>query len=116
MLHLSARARVTGVQNGLGTSTYTFVGQSGRVSTASFANGMQTLYDYFSATGDFMLKQIKNLSSGTTPTIISQFDYTYRQDRSIDTWKIDQGAARRRGRSATTRRSSSRPPPYAMRR
>jgi RHS repeat-associated protein len=53
---------------------------------------MQTTYDYFALTGDFLLKQIKNLSSGTTPSVISQFDYTYRPDRSIDTWKQDQGS------------------------
>ena len=87
-----ARARVTGVQNNLGASTYAFVGQSGRPSTVSYPNGMQTLYDYYAATGDFLLKQIKNLSAGTTPSVISQFDYTYRQDRSIDTWTIDQGS------------------------
>jgi RHS repeat-associated protein len=87
-----ARARVTGVQNNLGTSTYAFVGQSGRPSSATYANGMQVLYDYFGATSDFLLKQIKNLSSATPPAVISQFDYTYRQDRSIDTWTIDQGS------------------------
>ena len=86
------RARVTNVTNNLGAQTYTFVGQSNRPSTVTYANGMQVLYDYFTTTGDFMLKQIKNLSSGTTPTVISQFDYTYKQDRSIDTWKVDQGS------------------------
>src|SRR5262249_3678250 len=60
-------------------------------STATYPNGMQVLYDYYTATGDFLLKQIKNVSAGTSPSVISQFDYTYRQDRSIDTWTIDQG-------------------------
>jgi RHS repeat-associated protein len=86
------RARVTGVQNNLGASTYAFVGQSGRPSSATYANGMQVLYDYFGVTGDFLLKQIKNLSAPPTPTVISQFDYTYAQDRSIDTWTVDQGS------------------------
>lgn len=31
-----ARARVTGVQNNLGTSTYAFAGQSGRPTTVSY--------------------------------------------------------------------------------
>lgn len=87
-----ARSRTTGVQNNLGSSTYGFVGQSSRPSTVNYPNGMQVLYDYYGATGDFLLKQIKNLSSGTTPSILSQFDYTYRQDRSIDTWTIEQGS------------------------
>ena len=87
-----ARARVTGVQNNLGSTTYAFVGQSSRPSTVSSANGMQVLYDYFGATGDFVLKQIKNMSAGGTPTVISQFDYTYRQDRSVDTWTVNQGS------------------------
>ncbi len=86
------RARVTNVANNLGAQTYTFVGQSSRPSTVTYANGMKVLYDYYTTTGDFMLKQIKNLSSGTTPTVISQFDYTYKQDRSIDTWKVDRGS------------------------
>jgi YD repeat-containing protein len=82
---------VTGVQNNLGSTTYAFVGQSRRAATISYANGMQTLYDYFGPTGDFQLKQIKNMSAGPSPTVISQFDYTYRQDRALDTWKSDQG-------------------------
>ncbi|MBS2016360.1 MAG: RHS repeat-associated core domain-containing protein, partial [Deltaproteobacteria bacterium] len=36
--------------------------------------------------------QIKNMSAGSPPTVISQFDYTYRQDRSIDTWTVNQGS------------------------
>jgi RHS repeat-associated protein len=87
-----AQSRVTGDQNNLGSTTYSFIGQSSRLATVNYANGMQTLYNYFGATGDFLLEQIKNLSAGPSPTVISQFDYTYRQDRAIDTWKVDQGS------------------------
>jgi hypothetical protein len=59
---LDARSRMTEVQNNLGSTTYAFVGQSGRPTTVNYANGMQTIYDYFGPTGDFLLKQIKNLS------------------------------------------------------
>ncbi|MBS2013202.1 MAG: hypothetical protein JST00_09960, partial [Deltaproteobacteria bacterium] len=59
-----ARGRVTTVANNLGSSTYAFVGQTSRPSTVSYPNGMQVLYDYFGATGDFLLKQIKNMSAG----------------------------------------------------
>jgi hypothetical protein len=87
-----ARSRVTAEQNNLGSTTYTFVGQSGRPATVNYANGMQTLYDYSGSTGDFLLEQIKHLSAGPSPTLISQFDYTYRPDRAIDNWKVDQGS------------------------
>lgn len=87
-----ARSRRTGIQNNLGNSTYAFVDQSNRPAVVSFANGMQTTYDYFAASGDLALKQIKNMSGGPSPTVISQFDYTYRSDRAIDTWTVDQGS------------------------
>jgi len=87
-----ARSRVSAVANNLGNTTYSFVGQSNRPSTVGYANGMQTLYDYFGATGDFLLKQIKHISAGPNPSVISQFDYTYRADRSIATWMVDQGS------------------------
>lgn len=87
-----SRGRVTTVANSLGSSTIGFVGQSSRPSSVTLPNGMQTQYDYFTNTGDFLLKQIKNLSSGATPSVISQFDYTYGPDRSIATWKEDQGS------------------------
>ena len=87
-----ARGRVTTVANNLGSTTYTFAGQSNRPTQVDHANGMQTQYDYFGTTGDLLLKQIKNLTSGTTRGTISQFDYTYRPDRAIATWKEEQGA------------------------
>lgn len=49
---------MTGVQS---STSYAFVGQSQRPATVNYANGMQVLYDYFGATGDFLLKQIKNM-------------------------------------------------------
>jgi RHS repeat-associated protein len=87
-----ARSRPTAVQNNLGSTTYSFVGQSNRPATANYPNGMQTLYHYVGATGGFLLGQIKNTSAGPSPTLISQFDYTHRQDRAIDTWKVEQGS------------------------
>ncbi|MBX3210759.1 MAG: hypothetical protein KF850_01865 [Labilithrix sp.] len=87
-----ARGRVTAVANNLGSTSYAFVGQSGRTSTVDYPNGMQTLYDYYGVTGDLLLKQIKNLSAGPSPSVISQFDYTYRPDRSVETWTVEQGS------------------------
>ncbi|OJH33718.1 RHS repeat-associated core domain-containing protein [Cystobacter ferrugineus] len=84
-----ARARVTGIENGLGTFTLGYVGQSFRPSVVDYPNGMQVAYDYHGPTGDFLLKQIKNLSAGPAPrTVLSQFDYTFNQDRTIDTWTV----------------------------
>jgi RHS repeat-associated protein len=80
------------VANNLGTTSYGFVGQSNRPSVVDYANGMETQYDYYTSTGDFLLKQIKNLTAGPTRTVISQFDYTYGADRSIATWGVDQGS------------------------
>ena len=90
-----ARSRVTGVQNNLGATSYAFVGQSDRPSTVDYPNGMQTLYDYFGATGDRLLKQIKHLSAGPNPSVISQFDCTYRPDHSLATWTVSQGSGAR---------------------
>lgn len=87
-----SRGRVTTVNNNLGSATVDFVGQSGRLSSVTHGNGMQSLYEYYGATGDHLLQRIKNLSAPPNPTLISQFDYTYRQDRSIATWAIDQGS------------------------
>lgn len=63
------------------------MGQSSRTSTVNYPNGMKTTYGYFGTSTDFLLKQIKNLSSGGTPSIISQFDYNYQSrshDRDVD--------------------------------
>ena len=81
-----ARSRATAVVNNLGTTTYGFVGQSNRPSTVDYANGMQTQYDYFGATGDLLLKQIKHLTAaGPVRLTISKFDYTYGGDVTVRT-------------------------------
>lgn len=85
-----SRGRIVEVDNNLGTFTSTYAGQSNRVTATDYPNGMRVEYQYFGASGDFLLKQIKNLSS--TPSVISQFDYTYNQDRTIDTWEIYQSS------------------------
>lgn len=94
-LTFDSRGRVTSAANNLGTTAYAYVGQSARPSTIDAPNGMQTAYDYFGTSGDLLLKQIKNLTVGPSRTVISQFDYTYRPDRSVATWKEDQGSGAR---------------------
>jgi len=86
-----SRGRVTQVDNGLGAFDYAYVGQTSRVDHIDYPNGMKVEYDYFGSAGDHLLQQIKNLSAGPSPAMISQFDYTYNQDRTIDTWRVEQG-------------------------
>lgn len=86
-----SRGRVIEVDNDLGVFDYTYDGQTSRVEHIDYPNGMKVEYDYFGNPVDRLLKQIKNLSSGPSPAVISQFDYTYNPDRTIDTWRIEQG-------------------------
>ena len=58
-----------------------------------YPNGMRTDYTYTNVNGDHMIQQIKHLNSAVTPEVISQFDYTYRQDRNIETWTTLQNGA-----------------------
>lgn len=89
-----ARDRLTRIDNGLGAITYGYVGQSDRPSVVDFPNGAQTTYDYHQVEGDLLLKQIKHLTSGpASRSVISQFDYTYNEDGTIDTWSIGRGQA-----------------------
>jgi len=86
-----SRGRVTTVANNLGSTTLVYAGQSGRPTTVTYPNGMQSLYEYLGVTGDHLLSQIKHLSAPPVTTI-SQFDTTYRPDRAIATWTVDQGS------------------------
>ncbi|MBK6686378.1 MAG: hypothetical protein IPG45_18055 [Deltaproteobacteria bacterium] len=80
------RGRVSAVTNNLGAFSYAYMGQSNRVDFVNYPNGMKVDYSYYGATTDFLLSQIKNLSAAVPPTVISQFDYTYNPDRTINTW------------------------------
>lgn len=88
-----ARSRVEDVINNLGSFDYFYVGQSTRLDHVDYPNGMTTEYSYADANGDHLLEQIRHLNNAGTPSVISQFDYTYRQDRNIDTWTTTQNGA-----------------------
>jgi RHS repeat-associated protein len=91
-----SRGRVTAAENNLGLFEFAFVGQSSRVDHINYPNSMLVTFDYFDGAADRRLKQIRNLSAPTSPPLrdtISQFDYTYTQDGSINTWSIQQGTA-----------------------
>ncbi len=80
-----SRGRTVMVDNNLGTFTSTYAGDSDRVLSTDYPNGVRIEFEYFGPSGDFLLKQIKNLSS--TLSVISKFDYTYNQDRTVATWR-----------------------------
>ena len=88
-----ARSRIKEIINHLGTFEYAYIGQSNRVDYMDYPNGMRTQYTYTDANGDHLIQQIKHLNSAATPEVISQFDYTYRQDRNIETWTTVQNGA-----------------------
>lgn len=92
-VHFDALGRVDQTINLLGTFVYAYVGVTGRVDHVDYPNGQKIAYDYFDNVGDQRLKQIKNLGVGTTPPILSEFDYTYDATGAITTWtKNYQGA------------------------
>ena len=88
-----APSRIKKVINNLGMFDYVYVGQSNRFDYMDYPNGMHTDYTYTNVNGDHMIQQIKHLNSAVTPEVISQFDYTYRQDRNIETWTTLQNGA-----------------------
>jgi len=87
------RSRVEKVINNLGTFDVFYVGQSSRLDYVDYPNGMKTDYTYTNVNGDHLIQQIQHLNGAGTPAVISQFDYTYRQDRNIDTWTVTQNGA-----------------------
>ena len=88
-----ARSRVEQVVNNLGTFDFAHVGQSRRIDSIEAPNGMTADYTYTNANGDHLLEQIQYLNSAGTPGVIAQFDYTYGQDRTIETWTSTQNSA-----------------------
>jgi len=84
-----ALGRVTTATNALSTSPfqYTYLGSTGRVSTATYPNGQSTQYTYqdtSSSPGNPWLTEIKNLNA--TGGIISKFDYGFDEDGEITSW------------------------------
>jgi len=93
-VHYDSLGRVDQATNLLGVFNYVYVAGTGRLDHVDVPNGQKTVFDYFDNVGDQRLKQVKNLGIGTTPPVISQFDYTYNADGEIATWTQNyQGAA-----------------------
>jgi RHS repeat-associated protein len=76
--------RVDGVTNALGSFGYSYVNQTGRMSSVSYPNGQTTDFGYFNNAGDVRLQEIHNkLSGGAT---LSKFDYAYDTIGQLTTW------------------------------
>ncbi|PTY00481.1 hypothetical protein DB346_15790 [Verrucomicrobia bacterium LW23] len=83
-------SRVATENNALGTFTYSYIGNTSRIATVAYPNGMTLAYDYENNVEDMRLKQIKYTSS--TSTILAQFDYTYNAQGMIKTWRQQLGS------------------------
>lgn len=82
--------REIGASNALGNFTYAYDGNSDRVTTKSFPNGLTAGYSYGNALQDFRIQGIAN-ANGATP--ISDFAYTYNVPANqIATWSQQIGA------------------------
>jgi len=80
--------RVATATNALsGTAfSYTYLANTGRVSSVTNPNGQSTVYTYqdSSSTGEPRLSEIKNLNSSSA--VISKFDYGYDAQGQITSW------------------------------
>lgn len=76
--------RVASETNALGTFNYAYLNQTERVASMSYPNGQSAVYDYYTNTGDQVLKQIWNRNgNGTT---LSKFNYDYNKEIEITKW------------------------------
>jgi RHS repeat-associated protein len=69
----------------LGTFGYTYVANSGRLSSVTYPNGQTTAYTYFGHTGDDRLQTIHHRYPDEST--LSKFDYTYNAVGNIVTWQ-----------------------------
>lgn len=79
-----ALGRLTAVANPLGAFSYTYEGDTSRLSSVTAPNGMTSSFAYAQAPGDRRLQSITHKKGDGTP--ISAFAYTYDADGQIATW------------------------------
>jgi len=79
-----ALGRLATVANPLGAFSYSYEGDSSRLSSVMAPNGMTSTFAYEDAPGDKRLKSITHKKSDGTP--ISAFAYSYDADGQIKTW------------------------------
>lgn len=92
-----ALGRITGVNNALDNFSYSYDNASGRLKTMSRTAGQVLALTYYTATGSAQNQQriqtiLNKTSSGTG---VSQFDYGYTADGSVNLWtnKLDGSTA-----------------------
>ncbi len=76
--------RLNAVTNPLGAFGYAYEGVTGRLDHVDYPNGQKTQFAYFGTGDSRRLQQIKHIDASTA--VISQFDYTYNAEGSIQTW------------------------------
>ncbi len=68
----------------IGTFTYAYVSNSGRVQTVTYPNGQTTTYAYYPVAQDLRLQEIHHKKPDTTT--LNKFNYTYDAIGNIKTW------------------------------
>jgi RHS repeat-associated protein len=68
----------------VGTFTYAYVANSGRLQTVTYPNGQTTSYAYYPVSQDFRLQEIHNRKQNATT--LSRFSYAYDVLGNISTW------------------------------
>jgi RHS repeat-associated protein len=78
------QGRLSSIGDPIGIFTYTYVGNSGRVATATYPNGQTSSYAYLPVSQDLRLQEIHHRKPDTTT--LNRFTYTYDKAGNILTW------------------------------
>jgi YD repeat-containing protein len=84
-LGYDALGHPTTLTHALGTFTWAYVGQTGRLASLTYPTGMTSAYSYFGTTADRRLQTIHHRTSGGAT--LSKFDYTYDVVGNLLTWR-----------------------------
>lgn len=87
-----ALGRTTQKASLLGTLTYGYDGNSGRLVSSAFpGSGLASFYEYFGSSGLRRLKKIAYSPANALTSVISSHEYTYQPGGNIATWKRNNG-------------------------
>src|SRR5262249_45558401 len=78
------QSRLTSKVDPIGTFTYTYVSNTGRVQRLSYPNGQTTTYAYYPVTQDLRLQEIHHRKPDSTTLV--RFTYAYDGVGNITTW------------------------------
>jgi YD repeat-containing protein len=76
--------------NALGSFTNAFVGATARISTNSYPNGQESVFNYYENAGDHRPQKTQHSIAGSA---FSVFDYSYDPDGEITTWTQQVGGS-----------------------